>query len=243
MLRLSGDALRAQMERVRSFKKRIEYDQEFPIGAPLCEFFGILIGDGCISEYVTADRIHRLDVVISGDKRYEVDYYVYIQRLLRENFNINSYVKKYEQNNTIQLVIRNQQFSNFLLRQGFPKGKKYDGLSIPAHLRELEWSEVKLLVRGLFDTDGTIFARKDEGYRYPHIGLSTKSSMLREQVYDILRRHHYPICFSGQENLVLKGVANVCRWMSDIGLSNPKHLFKYKYWKTHGVLPARLLGG
>ena len=243
MLRLSGDELRNQMQYVRTFKKKIQYNQEFPLNAVLCEFYGILMGDGCISAYITADKIKRQDTVISGDKRYEEQYYLYIKMILEKNFGVNSHVKKYERNNSIHLIIRNKQFSHFLIRQGFPVGEKYAHLTVPEQFINLEWHMLKYLIRGLFDTDGTIFARKDEGYRYPHLGVSTKSSKLRNQLYEILRNRDYPVCFNGTDNLFLKGIKNVNRWMEDIGSSNPKHLFKYKYWKTHGILPARLLGG
>jgi hypothetical protein len=95
-------------------------------------------------------------------------------------------------------------------------------------------------MRGLFDTDGCLFARKDEGYRLPHISICSKSKSFREQICKLLREQNYP-AYINNINVRIKGIKNVKRWFSDIGSSNKRNLLKYEYFLKHGYLPSKLL--
>jgi hypothetical protein len=200
------------------------------------------MGDGCISSYTDYQGNRRLDLIITGDKRYEMAYYQYMKKRLREEFNINSYIYQLKKRNSVRLTIRNKYFSNFLINFGFPKGNKYKVLRIPPQIMKFKWEKLKFVIRGLFDTDGSIFANKNEGYRYPYICITSISGKLLNQLYGILRARGYPVYLSN-DNLFMRGIANVNKWMNDVGSSNPKHKFKYNYWTSKGVLPARLLSG
>ena len=240
--KLSKKELAQRMLYVRSFKKQKIVKINLPINKYICEFYGILMGDGCISKYQDYEKFNRCDMVVTGDKRFEMDYYKYIQNLLKARFNINSYIYQYQSNNSLRLTIRNKPFSNYLIKLGFPVGKKYIDLTIPKKLYDLPWNKLKFLIRGMFDTDGTIFAKKNEGYRYPYIGISTKSDRLRSQLISLLRKRGYPFYDSGND-LFMKGIKNIKSWMNDVGCSNPKHRFKYEYWLQNKKLPARLYMG
>jgi len=198
-----------------------------------CEFYGALMGDGCLTKFYESKIIKRRDIIISGDKRYEEEYYRYLQNILKNNWGINSYLYKYKKINTIKLTIRDRPFFRFLRHTGFPLGRKYETLSIPKEFTQLPWKIKKFLIRGLFDTDGTIFAKKNEGYRYPYLGLASKSKPLLNQVHKILRENSYPFYFNNH-NIFMKGIKNTQRWMKDVGTSQPKHKFKYKYWTKNG---------
>ncbi|MBW2966327.1 LAGLIDADG family homing endonuclease [Candidatus Woesearchaeota archaeon] len=104
---------------------------------------------------------------------------------------------------------------------------------------DLPWETKKFLIRGLFDTDGTIFAKKNEGYRYPYIGFTSKNKIFLKQVQILLRKKGYPF-YTNNDNLFMKGIKNIKKWMKDVGTSNSKHKFKYEYWTKHGKLPAGL---
>lgn len=238
----SREEINKHMEYIRSFKKPIVYNKIYQITNFFCELYGIAMGDGCISKYTDYQGIKRLDLIITGDKMYEQKFYQYIKQKLEEEFNIYSYLYISKKRNELRLTIRNKSFTNFMIRIGFPHGKKYDKLLIPKTLSNLEWGRLKLIIRGLFDTDGSIFAKKNENYRYPYICITTKSDRFRQQIINILREKKYP-AYRNNLNIFLKGIRNIKNWMKDIGTSNPKHKFKYDYWLTNGKLPARLLKG
>ncbi|MBN2454538.1 hypothetical protein JXB11_03250, partial [Candidatus Woesearchaeota archaeon] len=79
---------------------------EFELNKQFYEFYGILMGDGCVSKYRDYERANRIDTVITGDKRYESNYYNYIKFLLGK-LGVNCYIYQYKSNNTIRLTIRN----------------------------------------------------------------------------------------------------------------------------------------
>jgi len=104
----------------------------------------------------------------------------------------------------------------------------------------LPWEYKKMVIRGLLDTDGCFFARKDEDYRYPYILISSAYSDFRKQIVNILRERSYPAYIHGT-NVLVRGAANIHKWMSDIGSSHPKIIKKYEEWiRTGRMLP---LGG
>jgi hypothetical protein len=214
---------------------------EFSFDKNLFELYGILMGDGCVSEYKDYEHANRCDTIITGDKRHDFAYFNYMKRLL-SNLGVNCYIYQYKHNNSLRLTIRNKRFSKFLLSIGFPNGNKYEFLIIPQIFSNLPWNDLKLIIRGLFDTDGCIFGKKNEKYRYPYICISSKSQKLRQQLQGILRQKGYPFYFNN-DNLFMKGIKNVTLWMEDIGTSNPKHRFKYEYWLAHRELPAGLNNG
>ena len=159
---LSKEELFSRMKYIRSFKRMQEYNLELPITAELCEFFGIMLGDGCISKYTAYKNVNRCDIVITGDKRYEQKYYNYIELLLKNNFNVNYYIFKSNTDNSIRLFIRNKRFSDFLLKIGYQSGEKARTATIPENFMNLEWNLLKNIIKGIYDTDGTIFAHKRE---------------------------------------------------------------------------------
>ena len=63
---------------------------------------------------------------------------------------------------------------------------------------------------------------------------------LRKQLVKMLRERGYPAYIYSKDVLV-RGSANLHKWMSDIGSSNPKIVKRYEEWNKSGrMLP---LGG
>lgn len=166
----------------------------------------------------------------------------YFKRRLFEEYKLGSYFYQYPNDNICTLVICNKGFA-LKLHKSFEMaiGLKYDSIKISKIILNLPWAIKKFVLRGLFDTDGCIFARKDEGYRLPHISISSKSKSFREQICNVLREEGYP-AYVNNSNVRIKGIKNVKRWFSDIGSSNSRNNLKYQYFLKHGFLPARLLG-
>jgi hypothetical protein len=236
---LNKNSMEKYMKYVRSFKKK-QAILDPPLNSVLFELYGIIMGDGCICKYIDWEGNKRIDIVITGDKRYEQDYYKYIQKIIKDNYGFYSYIYNYKYINSIRITIKCKFFSQFFIKLGFPCGKKEGSLKIPHKLLKKGWPYLKYLARGLFDTDGSIFANKIEEYKYPYISISSKSEVLKTQLCKILKEKDYPAYVNGQ-NVLFRGKSNVIKWMNDVGTSNPKHKFKYDYWLKNGELPARLL--
>ncbi len=232
--------MKKRMSNVRSYRKIVEI--KIKINEFFCEFYGALLGDGCISKFKDYEGKMRWIIQLSGNKTLDSEYWKYLQNGLREEYGMYSYYYEYKNRNVCVLVIKNKNFSLNLNKDfGFPIGVKYKNLRISGKLMELDWIFKRMVVRGLFDTDGSIYAKKNEDYRYPIISISSKSSKFLNQIKNLLRGEGYPAYVFGS-NVAVRGIKVVDRWFDDIGSSNRRNLDKYKYLKNNKCLPPNIAG-
>lgn len=234
----SKDIRNERIAYARKFKKIPKLNVK--INEFFCEFYGALIGDGCISKF-KRENGERIIISIVGNKKLDSSYLNYLKDGLRKEFGVNCYFYEYKNRNVCSLTISNKRFSLFLNKIGFPTGKKYGKLKIPNRFLKLDWKVQKMIIRGIFDTDGSICAKKREGYKHPQISLSSQEDFLKKQIYKILRKRGYP-CWVCQDNIYIRSNVAVKRWFEDIGSSNQRNIFKYKYWLKNKILPPKLLG-
>lgn len=208
------------------------------------EFYGALMGDGCLSKVMASSGRVYYYVQLTGNKILDRDYHEnYLIPLIKKEFNVPFRLKERKWENTIDLISTNKVLFMALKDFGFPVGKKGKSLKIPQKIHTLGWGSKKYLIRGLFDTDGCISARKDEGYKYPHIIISSQSIILIKQLYSMLRERGYPAWITKKKDEVrIKGRKNTIKWMNDIGSSNKRHTFKYELWLKKGILPVKAKG-
>jgi hypothetical protein len=96
------------------------------------------------------------------------------------------------------------------------------------------WELVKWTVRGIMDTDGTLFFSKKTYSEpiYPTIELRTCSKKLANQVEKLLSQQNFRARLRGNENegfhVALYGTAMLRKWAVEIGFSNSKHANKVK---------------
>ena len=133
------------------------------------------------------------------------------------------------------MVINSKEICRFLLDDlkiitGKEKSKK---ITIPKELIS-DWNLTRAVIRGIFDTDGTVFAAKKPGIdNYPSIELTTISINLAEQVRTILNEKGFRVSniwsFIQKSNNLgyrfsLHGKENIRKWVQLIGFSNPYKL-------------------
>lgn len=198
------------------------------------------MGDGCLSTWKKNYVIQ-----FTGNLVLDMGYYKnYIIPLLKKEFNLDFRLKERKKRNALYVEINNKDLFIQLNNIGFPVGKKGQRLLIPKKLYNLKWGYTKFIVRGLFDTDGCISARKDENYKYPHIIISSISKKLIKQLYILLKNRDYPVWITkDKEEIRIKGIKNTIKWMNDVGSNNDRHIIKYKYWLKNKKLPANLING
>lgn len=243
--KLSKEELFRKLEKARSkikIKNKIIKPAKLVLNKNLCEFYGILMGDGCLSKFKRSENVTRNQIIISGHKSLDKEYHEeYIKSLIKNEFNLTPYIYCRKKDNVRSFIINNKPFFKALVKLKFPIGKKGQKLEIPIRLLKLSWNLKKYIIRGLFDTDGCLTARKDEGYRYPCLIISSYSKPLIKQLYNMLRNKGYPFWVNKKNTEIrMRGIKNVNRWMFDIGCSNSKHKDKYEYWLKNKVLPSNL---
>lgn len=208
----------------------------------LLELFGTIIGDGCIVHYKRHDANDKFynRIFITGNATKNFDYWSnYLMRLLSK-LGISAYLHVRKATNplnanTIDLIINNQPFTRFLIDLGFPVGKKKN-IAIPEWIIKLPLKKKLKVIRGIFDTDGCLSARKSENYRRPMVLISSHSSLLRYQIKTILREAGFP-AYDSTHMVGIVGIKNAKKWFEIVGSSNKRNLSRYECWLKTGRVP------
>jgi len=208
----------------------------FEINRELSEFYGVLLGDGCMSKFNSQNREKEI-IRIDGNSITDLEYYNYLKKLIKKitGRDVNTGFRKNK--NAIFITFHNKKFSNYLnSKLGFPYGKK-KGRIIPYEL--LDKNYIKYLLRGLFDTDGSIYFTKNnwkrEGRTYPIIEISSHNDALIKQLLKVLEDLDFrPTLSFYNDSIKLHGKYNVKKWMDEIGSSNPHKLRRYLRWQKYG---------
>ncbi len=221
------------------------------IDAKLAELCGIQIGDGCLS---VNSRYH--ECAISGDIREEREYYEnHVIPLFNEKISvplINKTIigKEYPKSGVYGFYIFDKRIVDFFVKIGFKTGKKTN-VEIPEAI--LKNKDIhRFFLRGLFDTDGSIFFQKSNStknpvHKFPIIKLSSTSKKLVEQLKIMVEDDGYtPLLqkpYKGKRNkhavhhISIYRRSEVLRWIEEIGFSSSKHLTKILVRRKLGYCP------
>ncbi len=139
----------------------------------------------------------------------------------------NRKVHLYETHNCIRATLYSKEVFDYLRKiHGFPVGKK-GHVVVPPNTITTRECKIRLL-RGLFDTDGSIHLQRK---KYPVIAITTTSEPLAYKVQDLLNELDFGayICKSKSEHklayrVTIFGRKKILRWKEIIGSSNPYHL-------------------
>jgi hypothetical protein len=201
----------------------------------LSELIGAIIGNGNIydgkrTKYVEItgnsiqDRTYfngRLDSIISSELGYTPRIYI--------------------RGNAIRLRINKRSFVRYLKVIGMPIGKgKSLIVKIPCSIAK-RWDLARNCIRGIFDTDGSVYFDKRHVYAtpYPRMDLHLNNLGLVYQIYDMLSSHGFnPRISTKKGSLYLNGVNEIMHYLNTIDFSNYKHLAKVKYLKVDNYVPV-----
>ena len=204
------------------------------------ELFGICLGDGCLSTYPTKNSGRRYDVIFTGNSKDDFNYYMdFLVPTLKSKFDIAITPRIRSDSNTIYVVINNRKVFEFFKALGMPVGKKKNKISLAGVLRYDKRVKAAIL-RGLLDTDGCIFARKDEGYRFLHIKITSATLSFLLQLKKFLKEFELPSYVHWQGvhggDIIVRGNRNIKEWMNVIGSSHSMVKKRYNEWVTTGRL-------
>jgi intein/homing endonuclease len=210
---------------IGSRRTKYQFEINITLNAAISELIGAFIGDGFTNHYGGM-------YVVQFTGHAELDEHYYNKRLAPIIHQMcpsaNPIIRSYE--NTIRLTIYSKELHELLVKRfGFPKGRKTEVVRIPDEILESEQSNIRHCIRGIFDTDGSVFFDRRIVYKrpYPRICLHVVSQPLIQQVHHLLIEDGIQsrMTWDGTR-LHINGQTNCRRFCNLIGFSNKRHLSK-----------------
>jgi hypothetical protein len=216
-----------------SIKKKLErITKQLPAPKDLrvLELLGALIGDGWIG--ISAGR---KQVCFCGNL-HQKKYAKHIQKILHAVFQVHGYLKLQEKNTVFYIIVNSGPiFDFFREKYDFPIGpkKKFNTDALPK-----EADSTNSIIRGIFDTDGSLYFDRGKGYArpYPVIDITSRNPELLDWISRRLTEKGFKV-ISLKYSIRLKTYGQVERWFNEIKPSNGNHIQKWNRWKSQYMGP------
>ncbi len=192
------------------------------------EFYGVLMGDGWLSNFVSTNKKIWL-IGICGNLSHDRDFIYYCKSKINKLFSRKGTITNRYKNNVVYLTFSHKILLKYLNEKlHFPIGKK-ENLKIHNSIYSLGFNKVKFVIRGIFDTDGSFYlAKNKKGIRsYPILNIHMNEPILINQIGKILADKGFKVNYSDKGKLIrLSGKEQLEKWLNEIGTSNPYKLNK-----------------
>ncbi len=184
----------------------------------LAELLGILAGDGHVGTYQTT-------VTTNSETDYE--HAKYTQRLFEKLFAIPVKISQRKNQKACVVTVSSKSVCRFLVKKGMIQGNKIRlGVRIPGWVR-LHKNFRLAFVRGLFDTDGSVYldTHRIKGHTYQNIAMmfSNRSSFLLNDFKSTLKSLQLHPTQKTKYAVFLRRRRDIQQYFELIGSSNPKH--------------------
>ncbi len=213
----------------------------------MAEIVGLCFGDGSLIKRPNGQLRFQLRGNITEDREH---YNSHILSLF-DNFLGKVYVTEYKgENSYYGIYSENQVLCKTLESMGVPVGIKIV-LEIPSWIKRNK-KYLRRFLRGLIDTDGSVYCMKD--YNYPakgyikiRLSINSVSLGLMNEINNIFNKAGILSFLIGPYkpkdrrclpfNKVQIDGPNVVKYFTQIGSKNQKHITKYHIWKRFGFCP------
>lgn len=193
---------------------------------------GAVIGDGNL--WTDGSRYR---VELTGDPELDLEYYHHLSDKVFHLFGKRPYPLKIRQNG-LRFRLQSKRAFQALTKLAILVGEgKAQKVEIPKQILEKGWSYVKWTIRGIMDTDGTVFFSK-KTYKlpiYPTLEIRTYSRKLACQLTESLCQNGFRARLRGNEkrgyHVALYGPKMLEKWVKEIGFSNSRHINKLRRFK------------
>ncbi|MFH1967859.1 MAG: hypothetical protein ABIJ84_00545 [bacterium] len=188
----------------------------------LAEFVGIVLGDGSVGKKQIEITLHYLD-----DKEYGE----FVSSMVKNLFDVHvgrCLDKKYSVN---RFIISRSRLIDFCVKKlGLKIGNKIkQQVDIPDWVKNKESYSIAC-VRGLFDTDGSVFYHRykvnGKTYVYRKLAFTSYSEPLKKSYFTIMKKVGLNPRLVGKD-VRFDGIEEIKKYFNIIGSHNPKHLKRY----------------
>lgn len=192
----------------------------------LAEFMGILAGDGNSYSLRRGKKVGVYTIRIAGDSRHDKEYLEeFVANLGKDLFKLNPKLRKLKGKNALHLVFYSKQLVNLLSDIGFPSGDKIkNNIGIPSWIKN-DRNLLKAYIRGVIDTDGSIFRMSNKDPNLIRIGFTNHNPKLLNECRQSFEKLRFkPSKIIRGKKFVISRKENISRYLEEIGFNNPKHI-------------------
>ncbi len=196
--------------------------------AELAEFMGAIMGDGNISRIRGKPKVVCYEVRIAGHGELDYDYLKrHLGGIASRLFGLAGKMRFHhsKDHNCVYLTFSSKDLVEFLEQMGAPVGNKMEQfLEIPDWVIA-EDAFLRAYIRGLFDTDGSVFRMSNKDPQLLRIGLTSYNHSLIYDVRAALRNlgFHPSKPTNHERRIYLSRKADVRKYLKEIGFANDKH--------------------
>ncbi|MBU3912905.1 MAG: hypothetical protein KKB21_04910 [Nanoarchaeota archaeon] len=195
----------------------------------IAEFIGIMLGDGSIGIYDFEQegkkkRMHQLKVTLDSRNK---EYAKYVAKLIENVLDEEPKIFFKKKENAVDIrVFKKEKVLYALDSLGLKISPKWENMEIPGDYTK---GKLGLLVlRGLFDTDGSVTVFNNNGISYPRIEIRVCPCPAKNQFISILNEagFNYKIqeLEKGKIKIRISGKYELKKWFSLVGSSNKLYI-------------------
>ena len=199
----------------------------------IAEFIGVMLGDGSIGIYDThaRDKIKKHRVVkVTLDSRNK-QYTEYVSKLMENVLGFKPTIRFKKNENAVDIsTFRKNVFEYVLNDLGLKISPKWNKMEIP---KEYTYGKLALIIlRGLFDTDGSVTIFNNNGTIYPRIEIRVMPSPAQNQIINILEKNKFNFKIQrldkGNIKIRISGKKELKNWFEKVGSSNQLYIERAK---------------
>ena len=186
--------MKFNLSEIKLSRKDVKRGLKFPseMNEKLAELYGVMLGDGCLSSYFSNYAQKGIFCTLVTGHTHDEPYYSQVLRpILIIEFGVKGCIRFRKDCQVVRFETTHKNVFNFIKLLGFPIGKK-DYLEIPTSIISNNNFSIAC-VRGIFDTDGSIYSRYSKKYHnhakfyhYMVVQFKMKSYDLIKQIKNIL---------------------------------------------------------
>lgn len=199
----------------------------------LAEFVGIMLGDGSIGVYDTkaGNKIKKHKVVkVTLDSR-NIQYITHVSGLMRELLRVEPKLHFKKNENTVDIRTFKREVLDYVLNEiGLNLSPKWNNMKIPEKFMKREL--YPHLLRGLFDTDGSVTIFNNTGILYPRIEIRICPSPAQEQFIRIVDELGFKYKIQnlerGKIKIRISGKKELQKWFDIVGSNNSYYVKRAK---------------
>ncbi len=201
------------------------------IDETLAEFFGIMMGDGGMSQYQVHVTLHHKDDLLYS--RFVID-------MLEKLFRVKVAITKRPEFSVNVLIVSRVGMVRYLHSLGLVIGNKIkQQIDIPQWIKDNKEFRIAC-IRGLVDTDGCVIQHNykvnGKWYHYKKLAFTSASLPLRNSVFSMLKDLGFSPSITQSRDVRLNSKTDMRHYFELIGSHNPKHLKKWRSTAKSGTM-------